>query len=217
MYIRQGQLTRKHHGTTSLFDAGKVYLFGQKTRAVEYHFEKGDFEAYGYKLRPGGLFSLFNISADELTDGFIELNSDMYQSALETDSAIKILPEKNTPPDILKTILAEIHTQKGDINLGTLIAKFKIGYKQIERLFRRHIGLTPKLYARILRFNNSLKLHNHPIYNLTDIAYQSGYFDQNHFIKEAKIFTGHTPSKLLRSTQIRLENNQMTYLRNRAF
>ncbi|HEY5825191.1 MAG TPA: AraC family transcriptional regulator, partial [Cyclobacteriaceae bacterium] len=53
---------------------------------------------------------------------------------------------------------------------------------------------TPKLYGKINRFQHSLGLINQKDTSLTDIAYEAGYFDQSHFIREFKSFTGVTPS-----------------------
>jgi AraC-like DNA-binding protein len=61
-------------------------------------------------------------------------------------------------------------------------------------LFLRYTGLTPKLYTKINRFQNSLQLVGRKDATLTSIAYDCGYFDQSHFIREFKSFTGITPS-----------------------
>ena len=57
-----------------------------------------------------------------------------------------------------------------------------------ERLFNELIGANPKEYARIVRFQKSLKLLQHDFenINLAQLAYQCGYADQSHFIREFK-------------------------------
>lgn len=71
--------------------------------------------------------------------------------------------------------------------------------KQFERLFNELVGANPKEYARIVRFQKSLKLLQHYTEdtNLAQIAYQCGYADQSHFIREFKQFSGYTPLSLL--------------------
>ena len=68
-----------------------------------------------------------------------------------------------------------------------------------ERLFNELIGANPKEYARIVRFQKSLKLLQHDFenINLAQLAYQCGYADQSHFIREFKQFSGYTPLALL--------------------
>lgn len=71
--------------------------------------------------------------------------------------------------------------------------------KQFERLFNELVGANPKEYARIVRFQKSLKLLQHcsEDTNLAQLAYQCGYADQSHFIREFKQFSGYTPLSLL--------------------
>jgi AraC-like DNA-binding protein len=58
------------------------------------------------------------------------------------------------------------------------------------------VGINPKQYHRIVRFNNLLpNIHRKKnICHWTDLAYQFGYYDQVHFIKDFKTFYGKTPS-----------------------
>lgn len=71
--------------------------------------------------------------------------------------------------------------------------------KQFERLFNELVGANPKEYARVVRFQKSLKLLQHcsEDTNQAQLAYQCGYADQSHFIREFKQFSGYTPLSLL--------------------
>lgn len=73
-----------------------------------------------------------------------------------------------------------------------------LGKKQFERLFHETVGANPKEYARIVRFQKSLKLlqHSSGHANQAQLACQCGYADQSHFIREFKQFSGHTPLSL---------------------
>jgi AraC-like DNA-binding protein len=64
--------------------------------------------------------------------------------------------------------------------------------RQFERRFKEFSGFTPKLFLRIARFNSALKgtFAGKP---LTQIAYDSGYYDQSHFIHEFQKFSGCNP------------------------
>lgn len=74
-----------------------------------------------------------------------------------------------------------------------------LGKKQFERLFSFMVGMNPKEYARIVRFQKSLWYLQHSTGNLNQaqLAFQCGYADQSHFIREFKHFSGHTPLSLL--------------------
>lgn len=69
--------------------------------------------------------------------------------------------------------------------------------KQYERIFREHVGMNPKEYARIVRFQKSMWLMQRGNRNYADIAAACGYSDQSHLIREFKSMTGHTPGSLL--------------------
>ena len=71
--------------------------------------------------------------------------------------------------------------------------------KQFERLFNELVGANPKEYARIVRFQKSLKLlqHGSEDTSLAQLACQCGYADQSHFIREFRRFSGYTPLSLL--------------------
>lgn len=74
--------------------------------------------------------------------------------------------------------------------------------KQFERLFNSLVGINPKEYTRIVRFQKALEQMQHQSgeINQAQIAYASGYADQSHFIREFKKFSGYTPMSLLKVT-----------------
>jgi AraC-like DNA-binding protein len=68
--------------------------------------------------------------------------------------------------------------------------------RSLERKFRQHIGISPKLFSRINRFQEAFRLlKNNNYIKLSDIAFDAGYTDQSHFIREFKEFTGFAPYK----------------------
>ena len=75
--------------------------------------------------------------------------------------------------------------------------------KQFERDFNSLVGMNPKEYIRIVRFQKALallQLKQHDI-NHTQIAYASGYADQSHYIREFKRISGYTPKSLLKISE----------------
>ena len=77
-----------------------------------------------------------------------------------------------------------------------------LGRKQFERSFRSQVGVNPKEYARIVRFQRALALIQADGSGLSQIAYTSGYSDQSHFIREFRKFSGQTPTELLRTANV---------------
>lgn len=104
----------------------------------------------------------------------------------------KLKGEEQYSNALLQQALHYIQQQKGNVVIS------KMGnYKWLERNFSDHIGLSPKEYARLLRFIHSYSdvLEGQ---GLLDIAINNGYYDQNHFSKEFRKFTGKPPREYLR-------------------
>lgn len=71
-----------------------------------------------------------------------------------------------------------------------------------QRLFRKQIGVTPKQYSRIIRFQNAIKaFYFEKDITLAKVAYRLGYYDQAHLIHEFQLFTDMSPTKLLHTIQ----------------
>ncbi len=95
---------------------------------------------------------------------------------------------------VLKDLMHELRHQDVYDTMETIAARYGISARYMQQLFLQYTGLTPKLYSQINRFQHSLRLVTNRQTSLTDIAYECGYADQSHFIKEFKAFTGTTPS-----------------------
>jgi AraC-like DNA-binding protein len=69
-----------------------------------------------------------------------------------------------------------------------------VSQRQLERLFGRHLGIPPKTVGRILRFQGALRsLIADPGCPLGEIAATAGYYDQAHFIRDFRLFSGGVP------------------------
>jgi len=89
-------------------------------------------------------------------------------------------------------------------------------YKQLERRFTKYIGLPPKSVIKIIQFNYSTKIkYENPHLSLTKIAYHSGYYDQAHFIKSFKQFSGLLPKQYFPTQSLMSHSNQLVI--NRQF
>jgi AraC-like DNA-binding protein len=81
-----------------------------------------------------------------------------------------------------------------------------VSHKQFIEQFRREVGLTPKLFCRIRRFQEVLgHIHSQKTVNWADVACSCGYFDQAHFVNDFLAFAGLNPSAYL---DRRLEEDQ---------
>lgn len=90
-----------------------------------------------------------------------------------------------------------IYQSKGTIRVKELNEKLFISQSPFEKRFRKVVGTTPKKFTSIVRFNAVLNNLNEAK-SLSEICYENNFFDQAHFIKDFKHFTGQTPEHFKR-------------------
>jgi len=167
---------------------------------------------FGVSIFPYAFPMLFGIPAHDITNRSIPIqdllgkeSKDILEKIMlaSTDEAkINLLSKFFSSaltnmkiPDLrIIQALKEINKLNGNLNIKKLSAHICISERQLERQFIVHVGLPPKLYARIVRFETAL---NSPLHNesLTETAYKNGYYDQAHFIREFRAFSDLTPSE----------------------
>lgn len=100
---------------------------------------------------------------------------------------------RQVPPDsIVLGALAFIYKSKGTIRIKELTDQLHISQSPLEKRFRHIVGTSPKKFASIVRFKHIVQ-HYNPQTSLTMLGYDAGFYDQAHFIREFKTFTGETP------------------------
>ncbi len=93
-----------------------------------------------------------------------------------------------------KSVMLIINS-KGALSLNEIRDQIPVSERGLERYFKYHIGLSPKHYSRIIRFSNIFTLVQQKHFEWTDVSFLAGFYDQSHFIKNFKEFTGEEPSK----------------------
>ena len=97
------------------------------------------------------------------------------------------------PADLLVlSAISIIYKSKGNIRINDLIKQLHISQAPLEKRFRRVVGTSPKKFSSLVRFKNTIA-HYNPDNSLTDLSYEAGFYDQAHFIKEFRNFTGDSP------------------------
>lgn len=108
--------------------------------------------------------------------------------------------EKNLYNNLrISTALEKAALYGGNISMDELTNLACLSYKQFDRIFSDLVGLHPKQFMKVIRLQNVFRLlSNSSRNNLLDIAFLAGYYDQAHFNKEFKQFTGYTPKQCLK-------------------
>lgn len=106
------------------------------------------------------------------------------------------LKDKKNIDYLIKSAVETILDANGSFSVNEHSAKISINRRQLTRKFSTAIGLSPKQLAKTIRIQATLKrLSSSEVIKLTDAAYENDYFDQAHFIKDFKEFTGITPKE----------------------
>ena len=108
---------------------------------------------------------------------------------------------------IVKTTINTLLLTKGSASIHAILKEDISKRRQLERKFVKQIGLSPKQLGKVIRLQTALKmLLNEEGENLTHVAYKSEYYDQAHFIKDFKEFTGVSPKEFLGNKNMALSS-----------
>lgn len=99
---------------------------------------------------------------------------------------------------LITEAIKKIHLTNGDIRIRDLAESLYISNDPFEKRFRKVIGSSPKQFASIVRLSSIVR-RKPQAQKLFEIAYEAGYYDQAHFIKDLKRYAGLTPSEFFKS------------------
>lgn len=102
------------------------------------------------------------------------------------------------PDELIFTALQKISITKGSLKIKDLADSLYISQDAFEKRFRKTVGTSPKQFASIIRMK-SIVSQSMQKQTLSNITFDAGYFDQPHFNKDFKLFTGLTPTQFFNS------------------
>lgn len=176
---------------------------------------QGTLESFVIMFRPDGLHRLFSIPMHELTDrdyeahsvlgGFIANVRERMGNERSFAERVRLVDElllhqsiRSPRFDGISTAAHRIIQTGGRVELAALANSVGLGIRQFERRFIQQVGMRPKLFARIARFEAALESKARFIRrSWTDVAHDFGYYDQMHMIHDFAEFTGGTPTETL--------------------
>ncbi len=103
-----------------------------------------------------------------------------------------------------------IYSLKGNITINQLAEETGYSTRYLRKQFQEHVGIPPKLFSNIVRFQHSLYMltkKNH--YTIWDVISENGYHDQAHLIHEFQKFASITPNKLSNLPSEKLEYSSL--------
>ena len=197
-------------------DVRAVALVGSRTsRSVELILS-GNVDAFTIVFQPGAFSTLFDIPAARLTNGDFDGAdvlghgiTELYERLGEVSSfddrvhvadsyLAAIRPASESVSAIVRTAMTVIRNN-GSVRISELARQTGLGLRQFERRFDHEIGISPKLYARIVRFEAALQRRAvSPTTRWTDIAHDLGYHDQMHMVHDFTRLSGDSPDAIAR-------------------
>jgi len=108
------------------------------------------------------------------------------------------IAEATRPASEVLCTWKRIVESSGLVTIRSLVEETGWSQKHLISQFREHIGLAPKMFARVMRFGHAVdRLRRRGHGNLTELALDCGYYDQSHFDRDFRAFAGVTPTELL--------------------
>lgn len=167
---------------------------------------------FGIEFFPWAIPALFSLPAAALTNQYVDLKSLLGHRGQELEekifaaatgqervhiatSFLRTLTNRPLPPTVTAAVQL-IDRSKGLMDTDTLLKKTAVSQRQLERLFKEFVGLSPRQYARVTRFETAVGNFRKKV-SFTEIALDAGYFDQAHFNHEFLEFTGLHPKGYL--------------------
>jgi AraC-like DNA-binding protein len=150
--------------------------------------------AAAFTNRTPGIMEVFGGDAMLLESRLSECRADVGAQGTLIDAFLRerlVLDDSWAAFDRLRR---EIEDNGGLVPVEELARASGLSSRSLVRLFARHLGIRPKLYARIARFQKALRLLMHDAkIALGTVSTECGYFDQSHFVKDFRRFTGGVP------------------------
>jgi AraC-like DNA-binding protein len=184
-------------------------------------------------FKPNAFFHLFDISMCDLNEAFytdatnflkcttvnnlhnrlMSAKNDSEKITIIENYFLSIISHKKISFDLTDTIIQRILKENGCVKVNDLIKYYNVAERSLRRNMTLKTGYSPKEFTRIIRFKFLMQnFQNLPIHKWTDIIAYSDFYDQSHFIKEIKKFTGNSPKRLsqLDPVMLRILNGTIT-------
>jgi AraC-like DNA-binding protein len=190
-------------GITGITDGYKIFKNSAKIGTVLVYFTEIGFthfalhpanELFNLSLSLDNIFDKNSIS--EMEEKLALANTDMMRIKVVEQFLVDQLRDIQIDRLIVEAVKL-IYKSNGTIRIKELNEKLFISQSPFEKRFRKVVGTTAKKFASIVRFNTVLNNLN-GTKTLSEICYENNFFDQAHFIKDFKQFTGQTPENFKR-------------------
>lgn len=195
-----------------------IIICGQKTGFFDV-LPTGKISMLSVQFYPHSAGLFFDLPINELTNETLDLKDIMGVSACELEEQLYDLPTLEDKVKHIESFLLRrlsrkpvysldrishnvklINQSNGLITPDQLASEACLSRKQHERIFKQTVGLSPKQFLKVIRFQYTLYAHQqYPGESLTELAYRCGFYDQSHMINDFREMSGITPKQYFKS------------------
>jgi AraC-like DNA-binding protein len=213
MIFHYGDLYRQYSEDGSSIVQPRCFVIGQLTVPLEIQ-PTGVTDIFSVRFEPNGfvpftdmplknfenlavpLGEIFGKEGEELEAAMLASSDDKDRISIAERFLQSRLSNLENIDRVAKDVVDTMLGINGQLSVQELAEQLNINRKQLERRCAATIGLSPKQLAKVIRLQAALKLlANKQFTSLTSLAYEGEYYDQAHFIKDFKEFTGLTPKQ----------------------
>ncbi len=213
MIFHYGDLYKQYTENGKSIIQPKCFVIGQLTRPLEIE-PTGKTGIFSVRFHPNGflpfstipikementavsLKEIFGKNGQKIAERILNANSVSERIQLIETFLLNHLTRSKAIDQIVSATVEIIMTANGQLSVDEISKQMNINRRQMERKFSSTIGLSPKQLSKTIRLQATLKmLLNKQFTSLTSLAYENKYYDQAHFIKDFKEFTGFTPKE----------------------
>jgi len=188
------------------------FIHGQLKKFIELE-STGKVGIFSVRFHPAGLQPFIDFDVSDLTEKTMTVTEIWGGQGAQLEQRMRSSRNSAERVSITESFLLQrLSTKKADESISRCVDeiiesggmkttdelsdKLYIGKRHLERKFLSTVGLSQKLFSRIVRFNHALQLiENKDFSTFTNVAHEGGFYDQAHFIRDFKEFTGLNPKQ----------------------
>jgi AraC-like DNA-binding protein len=210
-YVRDFQRF-SYFGTKEIITYPKCVINGMYNMPI-YRYGGQDFWAIKVVLQPAALYHLIGIHVQKLTNTFLDAEDVWGNNVRLICEQLNCSTDLNEMLNLIETFMEELVDKsmkplhpidkacqymlqwEDPISLDLIADQSCLSVRQFIRKFEERIGINPKMFNRIIRFDRAFRMkNNQPHLDWLYIAIATGYYDYQHLVKDFKAFTNLTPT-----------------------